>query len=138
MTDVKPEELSAFLDGELTGGRAAEVREALERQPELLREFEALGMIDRRLRTAADEASFDPRIALPSQASVDSDNVYWPAGIAILGLLLLARFLPKFTDAIEIGLAFQLVVGAAILRLVMKLLDEQEPVRSALLSKGGS
>ena len=138
MTDVKPEELSAFLDGELTDKRAAEVRKALESDPDLFREFETLGMIDRHLRTAADEASFDPGIALPSQASVDANHWHWLAGTALLALLLLARFLPKFTDAIVIGVGFQLFVGAAVLWLVVKLLNEPDPVLAAPLLKGAS
>jgi len=124
MSDVKPEELSALIDGELSAERAAEVREALAGDLELRAELEGLCIIDRNIRRAADDASFDPEIRLLSHPAVDANS--WPlssAGMLLAGLLL-ARFLPKFAGPAVIGVGLHLLVGTAILWLVMKLLKE--------------
>ena len=64
MTPLMPEELSAYLDGELPAARAREVGALLAADPRLRADFDALADVDRRWRAAGETAAFQPAIRL--------------------------------------------------------------------------
>lgn len=126
MTPIRPEELSALLDGELEALRAAEVRAQIQGDPSLRQEFEALEADDAAWRTAANTtAAWSPPVTLPvladTQAPTAKDQGWLPAlGIAI-GVLLASRAVLKLvgSDALAVMLpaASLLLLVALVVRM---------------------
>jgi anti-sigma factor RsiW len=116
MSTIDPAELSALIDGELSPGRAAEVREAIDRDPALRAELARLRDLDAAYRAAASSAAFTPAVSLPAERSSS------PAALALaLAALLLLRFLPPLLDAPILRVALDAVALAAILVRVIAL-----------------
>jgi len=65
MSEIKPEELSGLLDGELSQERAEAVRKAIEKDPELRNRFEELERLHLACVQASVKTSFVPTITLP-------------------------------------------------------------------------
>ncbi len=65
MKPIDPEELSAFLDGELPPPRAEAVRRALEEDPALREEYETLVALDSEWQAEALAARFHPQVRIP-------------------------------------------------------------------------
>lgn len=110
MIPVRPEELSALLDGELDPARAREVRAQLETSPALRSEFEALSVADSAWRVAAGASAFTPRVELPAprEKEADAGTTVWllPAVAMAISILILLRIMLKLTgsDAWMVGL----------------------------------
>jgi len=100
MKPIEPEELSAFLDGELGGARAGEVKAALKSDPVLRAEFNALAEKDAAWQSAAGTSVFAPKVQLARHASSIRP---WLGTAAILIVLVAVRMLPKLTDGLEFG-----------------------------------
>lgn len=130
MKPVEPEELSAFLDGELDPGRASEVGKQLADDPALRAEFEALEGWDAVWRTAAATGVFAPDVRLPTEASPITQG----ACFAILAAsLVLLRMGPKLADAPTLGIGLNALVLATVLAGIIWFVqrDMQRPVRAA-------
>ena len=121
MMPVQIEELSALLDGELSAERAAEVRTNLATDPALSEEYEALLKLDAQIRGAAKAALFVPEIAIPMKDA--AGDWHSAAGTATVLALLAVRFLPKFINVAALGLCLQLAAGAAMIFVIMRLLQ---------------
>lgn len=115
MIPVRPEELSALLDGELDPARAAEVQTQIQDDPALRQEFEALSNSDAAWRAAAGSATFTPQVTLPVRAeahssaggeSVREGGGWLPALGVATGGVILVRSVLKLTgsDAWAFGL----------------------------------
>ena len=117
MKPVDPVELSALIDGELSPGRAAEVRQAIETDEALRRQYERLVMLDAELKEEAQSAAFLPRVTLPEARAPH----WWPL-IPIALLLVALRIASKILPPLpEIGLetaALIVAVGWVLRRLV--------------------
>jgi anti-sigma factor RsiW len=100
MKPVEPAELSAFLDNELDGVRAAEVEAALASDSALRAEFNAVARADAECRSAAGTAAFSPDVRLSAKALPSGP---WYLTAAVVGVLVAVRMLPKFSDALEFG-----------------------------------
>jgi anti-sigma factor RsiW len=112
MKPVEPEELSAFLDGELDPERSREIEMQIESDPVLRAEFDELARTDVLWRAAAATAAFEPRVHLPMAAN----RWAWLAGFpALIGALLVLRMLPKFIEAPAFGFSLQAVALAVLL-----------------------
>jgi anti-sigma factor RsiW len=100
MKPVELAEISAFLDGELSGARASEVEAALKNDSALRAEFNALAKMDVAWRSVASTSVFVPKVHLASNATLVR---LWLGTAAILIVLVAVRILPKLTDALEFG-----------------------------------
>lgn len=126
MKQVEDEELSALLDGELNPERAEAVRAALGADPALGKEFDALSQLDARLRDLVEAEAFMPDVTFPIPVTNEAFVRYWPAGIAVVAALIVARFVPKLAELPLFGIAFQLAVCAAISFIVIRLSREAQ------------
>lgn len=112
MKPVQPEELSAFLDGELGPERSREIEMQIESDPALRTEFDELARTDALWRAAAATAAFEPRVHLPAAAN----RWAWLAGFpALIGALLVLRMLPKLIEAPAFGFGLQGVALAVLI-----------------------
>jgi anti-sigma factor RsiW len=111
MEPINPEELSAYLDGELDAHRASQIKAAIENDAATRHAYQIMVEDDSAWRTAAQSAQFRPKIALPSR-TVPGSAV---SICAALVLLLVVRALPKLSDALTWGLMLQGVALVAIL-----------------------
>jgi anti-sigma factor RsiW len=132
MTKIQDGELSALLDGELDSGRAEIVRSAINGDPMLRDEFDALTRLDVRLRGAAQDASFMPDVVFPAAAAHEAPAWYWRAGAVVVPAVIAARFLPKLAEPL-FGLSLQIAVCAAISFIVVRMVREADtPFAGAL------
>ena len=96
MNPIQPEELSAFLDGELSAQRMREVQQQLDVNVELRAQFDTLQRLDRQWHAASLGARFKPSIQLLPLSEPRSRVL----GILALGTALAAlRLLLKIFDA---------------------------------------
>lgn len=112
MTPVRPEELSALLDGELDPSRAREVRQQIDTDPALRWEFEELSAADASWRKAAAALAFTPRVELPIAREAAADSTGWlPSLATATGLLILVRIVLKLagSEALMFGLPAMLL-----------------------------
>ncbi|HEY1899297.1 MAG TPA: hypothetical protein VGG49_05855 [Steroidobacteraceae bacterium] len=100
MKPIEPEELSAFLDGELSSARMSEIEAALKRDPVLRAELSALARMDAAWQSAAGTSVFTPKVEFARRAAFIRP---WLGIIGILVVLVAVRILPKFTDGLEFG-----------------------------------
>lgn len=126
MTQVRDEELSALLDGELDEREAARVRAAIAADPGLRREFEALERLHEQLGEAAEQFAFMPDIELPRAAPASVRA--WMVGAGVVLALLAIRFLPKFVDLTVAGIAVQITACAAIAFVIVKMTRQAGPL----------
>lgn len=126
MTQVRDEELSALLDGELDEREAARVRAAIAGDPALRRQFEALERLHTRLGEAAEQFAFTPVIELPRPAPAPIGT--WMAGAGVVLALLAIRFLPKFVDLAVAGIAVQIAACAAIAFVIVRMTRQTGPL----------
>jgi len=123
MKSVDPAELSALIDGELSPERAAEVRQAIETDEALRRQYQRLLMLDAELKTEAQSALFRPRVTLPQPSRVS-----WLPLIPLVLLLVALRILFKVLPSLpEIGLetaALIVIVGGVLRRLLVSAQEE--------------
>jgi anti-sigma factor RsiW len=107
MKPIEGIELSGYLDGELEPGRASEVEAAIERDPVLRAEYEALAEADREWKSAGRLAGFVAQTQLPEKKSL--------VPVAVLVLLVGLRMMPKMSDMF----AWALVLHAAALAIAL-------------------
>lgn len=125
MTPVRPEELSALLDGELSADRAREVRTAISQRPALADEWERLAALDRAARLGARSAGFMPEIVLPDARP----SRVPPIGVAALAGLLVLRLGAKLIGFAPLGWTIETVALGIMLAAVVRLAarDERAP-----------
>jgi anti-sigma factor RsiW len=119
MKPIEGIELSGYLDGELEPDRAREVEAALERDPVLRAEFEALAEADKEWKSAGRLAGFVPQAQLPKKKSLV------PA--AVLVLLVGLRLMPKISDMFAWALVLHATVLAIALPWVVRMAREDIP-----------
>lgn len=111
-----PAELTAYLDGELPAGRAAEIEARLLADADLRAEYEGLRRLDAQAREAAAGALFVPTIQLPSTRRAQIPV----AGLAVivlalLGLRIASRFIEPLGPSLLLNLLALAVVAGAVL-----------------------
>jgi anti-sigma factor RsiW len=116
MKPIEGSELSGYLDGELEPGRAREVEAAMERDPALRAEYEALAEADREWKLAGRLAGFVPETRVMGNRSV------MPA--AVLVLLVGLRMMPKMGDVFAWALVLHAIVLAIALQWVVRMARE--------------
>jgi len=117
MTMIRPEELSAYLDGELDPGRAAEVARAIAADPRLSESFRAIGKLDDRCAAAAEAAAFLPDVPALSRRSQRSRLPQWAlAGAALLAL----RGGVRLIDTVSLAYGLQAIALLIVLALVLR------------------
>jgi|SRR5690606_33942725 len=136
MKKVQNVELSALLDGELDSQRAEVVRSAINGDPALREEFDALAQLDARLRSAAEEAAFMPDVSFPAAAARQASAWHLAAGVAVVLALIVARFLPKLTDLPLFGIGVQVAACAVVSFIVVRMVRETEPLAAPVFGKG--
>jgi anti-sigma factor RsiW len=136
MKEVQDGELSALLDGELDSQRAEVVRAAINADPALREEFDALARLDARLRSAAEEAAFMPDVSFPAAAARQASAWHWPAGVALVLALIAIRFLPKLAELPLFGISLQVAACAAVSFIVVRMVRETEPLADLAFGKG--
>lgn len=112
MTPVTPEELSGYLDGELSAERAGRIEAELAVNEELAAAFAALQAADGRWRMAADSACFQPP---PVPRLMATTRPSPGRMVAVLPPLVGLALLPRLVDAPELTLASNGVVLALVL-----------------------
>jgi anti-sigma factor RsiW len=112
MEPINPEELSAYLDGELDAHGASQIKAAIENDAATRHAYQILVEDDSAWRAAAQSAQFRPKLALPSRTALGSVV----AMCAALLFLLVIRALPKLSDALTWGLMLQ---GAALVAIMV-------------------
>jgi anti-sigma factor RsiW len=133
MRPIEPVELSAFIDGELDAGRAAEVRAALALDAALRERYEALVHADAHLRSLSAGAELTPRIRWPSleASSGPTGSGLWrlvPV-LVIPAAWLIGKLTYTESVALTASTAAFLVLTVSVLRLV---LNEEEGAAPAL------
>jgi anti-sigma factor RsiW len=131
MNDVREEELSALIDGELDATRALQVRTAIAADPALRAEYETLMRIDTTLLSAANAVRFAPDIALPESSANTRSVGQWIAPPAVAAALLLVRLAPKFIDMAALGWLLQIMAICAVLALIAKMATEEVETAAA-------
>ena len=97
MTNIEPEELSAYVDGELTLERRREIDIALAADASLRAELDSLRALDAQLKRVAVEHRFEPSVAIEWSVVLPKQTVL---GIAFIVLALATiRLVPKFLNA---------------------------------------
>ena len=134
MKQVQEEELSALIDGELSPERAEEVRLMVQADPALREQFAALGKFDALLWRAGEDAAFSAEIIFPADPLVASR--IWPLGIGVALALVIIRLLPKLLELPTLGVSLQLMAGAAILFVIIKMTRELESSGNFAYEKG--
>lgn len=118
MKPVRPEELSALLDGELAPERAREVEQQIATDPALRSEFEALSGADAQWRSAAATAAFAPAVELPK----DESRLGWvAAAVALIGGLVFLRAAPKLVDSLAFGFGLHALCLTVLLVVLVQL-----------------
>ena len=100
MKPVEPAEVSALLDGELSPGRAAQVRQAISEGSELRSVFEDLSAVHRELTACAAAARFQPRISLARSTSYPGAGVLGFA-LGLLVLRVMVKLLPMVVEPVD-------------------------------------
>lgn len=102
MNPVRPEELSALLDGELEPARARELKEQIATDAALRQEFEALSAADAAWRAAAGAAAFTPSVEMPTprETATGAGVPGWLSALAVAaGILIALRIVLKLTGS---------------------------------------
>lgn len=123
MKPVDSAELSALLDGELSPGRAAEVRRALAEDSELRTEFENLSAVHSDLIASAEAAKFHPRISLAGGTWFPAAGIIGFA-VAMLALRLVVKLIPLGVGAVVQLAALTLVLWWVVSYLLRVVDDE--------------
>ena len=123
---ISPEELSAYLDGELDPERREQVRLALARDPQIRRDYEQLAAFDRRWSRAAARAQFPVQWTAPASRREFSPMV--PA--IVLALLIVVRLGTKAYFSMTGTLLVSSLALAGLLFLLMRLAQETGRVPS--------
>jgi hypothetical protein len=118
MKQIDPAEISGLIDGELDPARAAEVREAIEKNPVLRMEFEQLSKLNAACLKAGVQASFQAKVDLPSTADDLTHKLGKPLALTIL---LLIYFMPKAINMFFIGIVVHAAVLAVVLWVIWRL-----------------
>lgn len=109
---VRPEEISALLDGELPPGRAEEVRRALAEDHSLREVYRQLVAVDGDLTAYAADCQFSPRLSMAGRLSMEGRRPMPDRSIAAVACGLLAvRVLAKLL-LLPLGIGLQLAVLA--------------------------
>ena len=116
MNPLMPEELSAYLDGELPAARAREVEALMAADPRLRSEFDVLAHADRRWRKAGEAAAFQP--ALRPRRAATGDYRLWAFGV---GLAILLQTALKVSGPMMALVAFNALALALVLAMVAHL-----------------
>lgn len=116
MNPVRPEELSALVDGELNPEREREVRAALAESLELRSQFDALSRLDRAWRTAASGAAFDPRVK-----PIPSAELPWVRTLCLVAMLVFVRLALKWVDTEAIVWIANAAVFVAVMTVIVRL-----------------
>jgi hypothetical protein len=112
MEPITPQELSAYLDGELDDShRASQIRAAIENDAAIRHTYQIIAETDSAWRAAAQSARFRPKITLPSRTALGSAV---SMGAALL-FLLMVRGLPKLSDTLTWGIMLQGVALGAMM-----------------------
>ncbi len=119
MSIVRPEELSALLDGELDPQRECEVRAQLATDAALSDELESLRRLDARWRTAGASARFAPATFRPRNDL--ATEVRWVLASLVL-ILLPIRLISKMLDTQATGWILNCVALALVLWVMIVLL----------------
>ena len=93
MTEIRPEELSGLLDGELSEERDKVVRQAIESDPELRRQFEEWERLHFACVQSAEEATFVPSV-IPALRDASSSPRLLKAIVALLCLRIVFKLSP--------------------------------------------
>jgi hypothetical protein len=122
MKPIKPEELSALLDGELEPGRADEVRRAISEDAGLRELHRRLADMDNDLNAFAAACQFNPRLSPPSDVPAFNISIsgisVWPVAVCLLIVHCLAKVLP-FSSSIGIQLAALALLVVWLFRLLL-------------------
>ncbi|HLT62977.1 MAG TPA: zf-HC2 domain-containing protein [Pseudohongiella sp.] len=124
MKAVEPAELSAYLDGELSSERMAEIDAALTTDANLRAEFEALKSADIQWKAAAKAATFHPEVQLPESRA----QVFTPVMLAVIVVTLIAlRMIPKFADMMVFAIALHAIALVSLLPWLADVVLEDAP-----------
>ena len=113
MNAIDPVELSAYLDGEVSAARAAEIRRALATDATLRAQFDRLKALDGKWRAAANSTAAKPVEAI---VSPKTDSRF----VAALVLLLALRFLPKLGDVVVAAVVLHALVLIIVLAVIVR------------------
>jgi anti-sigma factor RsiW len=121
-------ELSAYVDGELTPARAAEVDAAVREDPDLQKELEALQRAEDAWRAAAETAMFVPMVRLRTGTAFSGS---WVGVVAAVVPLVVLRFVPEHFAPLAWRLAIHSVLLALVLVWAVRIIGVPErPLRS--------
>jgi anti-sigma factor RsiW len=126
MKPIEPTELSAYIDGELDAGRAAEVRAALDMDASLRGQYAALMRADAHLRSVAAAAgtTLHPRVRLPARKPA-SAGVWRAVPVLVIPA---AWLIGKLTAAESLALAASAIAFLTLVVTVVRLaLNEAGP-----------
>lgn len=131
MNPVRPEELSALLDGELSSQREREVSAALVADPQLNAQFEALSRLDARWREAGAAARFVPVASMPTPRATNAGALI---AAALVFLLLPIRLVPKLIELSDLAWALNAVALVVVICVALSLLrkDPDEESNAAV------
>jgi anti-sigma factor RsiW len=121
---IRDEELSALIDGELDPPRSEEVRARINADPALRERFDALMLLDRRLSLAAEQAAFVPQLSFFAGVETRRPILHGRAAIILVLALLVVRLLPKFAALELIGTGLHLAAVGAVAFIVIVMAGE--------------
>jgi anti-sigma factor RsiW len=111
MKPIEPEELSAFVDGELDARRMREVEAALSTDPALRAAHKIIADADAAWRAAVTLGRFETTAQLMAHSWLQSPALTCAAAL----VLVVVRALPKLSDALALSLLLQLPLLIALM-----------------------
>ncbi|MHB8902114.1 MAG: anti-sigma factor family protein [Thermoguttaceae bacterium] len=119
MRPVRPEEVSALLDGELPPERANEVRLAIANDDHLRQVYQELAETDGRLASLAAACRFEPRISLPPVLEPPVLGLpIWAVATGLLIVRIVAKLAPAGPGLILQAAVIALLAGWLLWRLL--------------------
>jgi len=121
MKSIEPAELFAYLDKEVSPERMIEIEMALQSDAVVRSEFEKLQASHLEWQAAARTLMFSPQITLPA------NRWHSPSPSLIAGavvMLLVLRFVPKFTDVLLIAVLLHVAALSVILPWVVRMVRQ--------------
>jgi anti-sigma factor RsiW len=135
MNPVDPIEISGLIDGELSADRSQAVRNAIEEDDSLRREFEQLSAFHEEWLRAAGTVTFHPQVSLPRGPWPLPFNI--PAALCVLVVFRLSmKTIPVEVAGFLQGIALLVGVGFLIQRLLRTTKWEMTSLRYSLLKMG--
>lgn len=126
MIPIQPEELSAFIDGELDSNRAEEIKNSIANDEVWRKRFDELSTLDTNLRNAASGAAFKPKVTFSSEKAFS--GIFSTKLIAMVAALIFLRVHQKLEESFLFAFGLHIIaLTAVIIALIILFKHDESP-----------